>query len=305
MIKLSLIIPIYNVEKYIGVCLDSIYNANNLLGLFEVIIINDGTPDRSMEVVEKYSLKYDNIRIFSQENKGLGEARNVGIKKAKGEYIWCVDSDDWLSSAAINRVCKSLDNYKPEVLSLGIVYSTGEKPGVKNHAIDGKIYTGMEFLDINIVQNPAQCYIIKKSFYNQNNLTFIKGLYHEDSLFTPILLYWTKVLVHDSFPYYVYNVRENSIMTSGNNLRHCNDMIKIGIELNDFVNINLKKNQEKKIFFKYISISVGAIYYYWKQMNKIEKSIISKKIPFIMFFKPVILNLKFKYMAILIFLKLR
>ena len=305
MIKLSLIIPIYNVEKYIGVCLDSIYNANNLLGLFEVIIINDGTPDRSMEVVEKYSLKYDNIRIFSQENKGLGEARNVGIKKAKGEYIWCVDSDDWLSSAAINRVCKSLDNYKPEVLSLGIVYSTGEKPGVKNHAIDGKIYTGMEFLDINIVQNPAQCYIIKKSFYNQNNLTFIKGLYHEDSLFTPILLYWTKVLVHDSFPYYDYNVRENSIMTSGNNLRHCNDMIKIGIELNDFVNINLKKNQEKKIFFKYISISVGAIYYYWKQMNKIEKSIISKKIPFIMFFKPVILNLKFKYMAILIFLKLR
>ena len=96
-ILLSIIIPVYNVEKYIHRCLTSCCKQSDAsLDEYEIIIINDGTPDNSMDVVYNIAKKYSNIVIFNQKNKGLSAARNQGLEIAKGEYVQFLDSDDWL-----------------------------------------------------------------------------------------------------------------------------------------------------------------------------------------------------------------
>ena len=93
--KISVIIPVYNVEKYISRCLDSILNQS--YKNVEIIIINDGSTDKSGLICDEYSKRYDNIRVFHKENGGVSSARNLGITVAKGEYITFADPDDFLN----------------------------------------------------------------------------------------------------------------------------------------------------------------------------------------------------------------
>ena len=96
---LSIIVPVYNVERYVGRCLESIFasgaekNAN-----VEVIVVNDGTPDDSMTIVDEFASKHSNLFIINQENAGPGAARNAGLRIARGKYVWFVDSDDYVSN---------------------------------------------------------------------------------------------------------------------------------------------------------------------------------------------------------------
>ena len=93
-VKVSIIVPVYNVEKYLRKCLDSL--VNQTLKDIEIICINDGTKDNSVEIIDEYVKKYSNVLLINQENQGLGMARNNAMKYAKGDYIAFVDSDDWI-----------------------------------------------------------------------------------------------------------------------------------------------------------------------------------------------------------------
>ncbi|WP_314787134.1 glycosyltransferase [Segatella buccae] len=113
MLKLSIIIPAYNVEGYIGRCLDSIYFQNSDEEVWEVIVINDGSTDTTAKVVEGYKQKHNNLNLINRPNGGASAARNVGIREAKGAYIWFVDSDDKVADNSINRIleyCKDFPN---------------------------------------------------------------------------------------------------------------------------------------------------------------------------------------------------
>ena len=94
--KVSIILPVYNVEKYLSQCLDSI--VNQTLKDFECICINDGSPDNSLAILKEYASKDSRIKIINQENKGQSSARNVGMNFSKGKYIAFIDSDDWIST---------------------------------------------------------------------------------------------------------------------------------------------------------------------------------------------------------------
>ena len=94
--KLSIIVPVYNVEKYIRLCMESIFKQGLDENDYEVIIVNDGTPDKSMEMITDIIVAHQNIHVINQENQGLSVARNNGIAAAKGEYIQFLDSDDLL-----------------------------------------------------------------------------------------------------------------------------------------------------------------------------------------------------------------
>ena len=104
MVQLSIIIPIYNVEKYINECLKSIYDQKVCDDDFEIIAVNDGTPDKSMMIVEKYALEHDNLRIINKVNEGVASARNVGIAKAIGNYIAFVDADDYIEKDSLENI---------------------------------------------------------------------------------------------------------------------------------------------------------------------------------------------------------
>ena len=96
MIKVSVIVPVYNVEDYLARCLDSL--VNQTLKEIEIIVVNDGSPDNSQKIIDKYAKKYLNIKAYKKENGGLSDARNYGIKKANGEYIAFIDSDDFVTT---------------------------------------------------------------------------------------------------------------------------------------------------------------------------------------------------------------
>ena len=114
--KLSYIVPVYNVEAYLDKCLRSLYNQSLELADFEVVIINDGSSDSSIEIIEKYRTLYQNITLIEQENQGLSVARNNGINHAKGDYILCVDSDDFLIQDSISNLLQKAIDLNLDVL---------------------------------------------------------------------------------------------------------------------------------------------------------------------------------------------
>lgn len=304
MLTLSIIIPVYNGEKFLKKCLDSIFKSNISLDLFEVIIINDGTPDRSLNIVTKYTKLYNNITVFSQENKGLGEARNTGIKLVKGEYIWFVDQDDWITPNAIDRICKKLYLNKPDILSFEYRYPSGKRAPIDNRAKVGELYKGKEFLNIHVVENPVWRYVIKSSFMSQNKLFFQKEN-HEDTLFTPIAFFIADTVIYDDSINYIYNFRENSITTSLAPFKHCDDAIAVAIKLNSFMLENARNYSERKIFSKYIALVIGALFYYWRQLSSLDKKLISIKVPLRLLLKSLFYSYSFKHIIALLIIKLK
>jgi len=305
MITLSIIIPVYNGEKFLRKCLDSIFLFNtSSLDLFEVIIVNDGTPDRSLDVVSEYTRLYKNIKVFSQENKGLGEARNAGMKLVNGKYVWFVDQDDWITPNAIERICENLHLNKPDILSFEYRYPSGKRSTIKNNAVVDKTYKGTEFLKIHIVEYPVWQYVIKSSFIVEKNLHFQKEN-NEDALFTPIAFFLANSVKYDSSINYIYNYREDSIMTTMAPLEHCYESINVCAKLYEFMINPVNNFSEKRVFSKYISLLIGGIYFWWGHLNKKDKKLISKELPFDILFKTVLLNLQFKYIIGLLVMKFK
>lgn len=127
-ITLSVIVPVYNSEKYLARCLDSIVSQE---GKFEIIAINDGSTDKSLKILQEYAQKYSNIKIVNQSNQGVSASRNKGIEAGKGKYIIFVDSDDWLEEDAFERIEMTLKNDSPDIL-LTAYYDVYDREWVKN-----------------------------------------------------------------------------------------------------------------------------------------------------------------------------
>lgn len=103
--ELTVVVPVYNVEKYLGKCIDSILDQT--LAVDEIILVDDGSKDKSGEIADEYAARYENIKVIHQKNGGLSAARNTGIDAATKEYIAFVDSDDYIDSAMYERLCKA------------------------------------------------------------------------------------------------------------------------------------------------------------------------------------------------------
>jgi len=117
--KLSIIVPMYNVASYIETCIDSIYKQNIPLHDFEVILIDDESPDNSLEIAKALVRTKDNVKIISQKNKGLGGARNTGIENASGVYILFLDADDYYIDNTINHLIVLAEKYTLDILEFG------------------------------------------------------------------------------------------------------------------------------------------------------------------------------------------
>ena len=113
-LKLSIIIPIFNVEKYIDKCLDSIFSQCVDNTMYEVILVNDGTQDDTLTVLRPYLEKNENCVLINQENQGVSVARNTGLLKSKGDYVWFIDSDDWLERGSIEYIIDLIKKECPQ-----------------------------------------------------------------------------------------------------------------------------------------------------------------------------------------------
>lgn len=209
MIKLSVIVPCYNVEKYLNACVDSILQAK--IDDMEIILVNDGSKDNTLEICLDYKKKYPNlIKIVDKKNGGLSDARNVGISKAKGEYLAFIDSDDTINENFIKEMIEKAYAGDFDMVTCGVkmIYEDHEvavNPGyltdlIGKEAIKGQMY---DFY-------PAACNkIYKKELFK--DLKFKKGVAYEDVEFMYRLLPNIKRIgVVEGF-YYEYMQREGSI----------------------------------------------------------------------------------------------
>lgn len=244
-ILLSIIIPVYNVEKYISRCLDSIFNQGVDESLLEVIVVNDGTPDRSVSIIESYISAHKNCTLLNQQNKGLSAARNLGFEVAKGDYLWFVDSDDWLRDNSLAEVIEYIINLKFDVLSSALMYCYDDQQ--KNHLekiIKKDCFVSSYIYKFNYSVGASQRYIIKRDFLKQHNLKFYPGIYHEDGEFGPRLIYFAKkVLVISKCLYNYYQRGENSIMSVWT-VKNTNDAIFVYQRDKKFA-ISISENREK------------------------------------------------------------
>ena len=112
-VKISIVLPVYNVANYLRKCLDSL--VNQTFKDFEVICVNDGSTDMSLSILEGYSLTDSRFKIITQENRGLSGARNTGIKHVRGEYVLFVDSDDWLEDNALEELYNHVKGFNSEI----------------------------------------------------------------------------------------------------------------------------------------------------------------------------------------------
>lgn len=224
--KLSIIIPVYNVEKYIDKCLLSCLSQDVPLTDYEIIIINDGTKDRSLEIAQERTKDVPNVTIFSQENAGLSAARNKGLSMAKGDYVWFVDSDDYIETRCLGGIFSVL-NESVDILQLQYryIYEDGRPPKDAPKKIINNVCSGREITLRGGLPAQAQLTIFRRSFLLDNNLLFEPGIYHEDSEFRPRAVYLAKRISSYNEIVYNYLIRTSGSIMSNFKLKNGLDLI--------------------------------------------------------------------------------
>jgi glycosyltransferase involved in cell wall biosynthesis len=240
MVKISLIIPVYNVELYLVKCLNSCVDQDIAVDEFEIIIVNDGTKDNSLNIAREFELKYRNIKIYSQENQGLSAARNKGLSLAKGEYVWFIDSDDWIKRNCLRQLTELCYNNSLDALAISAANVIGENIENRTKFITNEIHCGKEILRKEVMTVCAPFTIYKTSFLLEHELFFKQGIFHEDSEFTPRAYYFLKrILFLDDVCYFV---RQNpTSITRTPNPKKAFDCIIVAKSLSVFSE-NIDKN---------------------------------------------------------------
>lgn len=216
MTKLSIIVPVYNVEEYIRPCIESIFRQGLDDADFELIIVNDGTEDRSMEVIADIIGNHDNVTVINQENQGLSAARNNGIATAKGDYILMPDSDDLLIEHSVPSLLKlALDTKADIVVANFLKMDNDEIANYKHHPqenISTRELTGEQLFIEEL--NPRECYVwrslFRKDFLTSNHISFYPRIKYQDVPFTHECYLKAKKCIRTSQLLNIYRRREGS-----------------------------------------------------------------------------------------------
>ena len=244
MLFLSIIIPIYNVEPYIGRCIESILSQiTESVDSVEVIMVNDGTQDGSMDIVKLQISGSPFVTVINQENKGLSCARNAGLDLAKGKYVWFVDSDDWLLPEAVSRVidvvrrCDGVDMIATRLLLHD--EATGRESAENFPSMSAR--TGREYMFAGNLKGASQRYILRRQFLLDNNLRFLPGVYHEDGDFGIRMTYLAQSCYVLPDPVYVYRLRKTGSIMSSRKQKMNTDLVAIYQGLVKFADLHVSR----------------------------------------------------------------
>jgi glycosyltransferase involved in cell wall biosynthesis len=250
--KLSIIVPVYGVEKYIDKCLNSLVKQS--LKEIEVIVVNDGTKDNSQKIVDKYVKKYpDKIKSYIKENGGQGSARNYGLKKASGEYIGYVDSDDFVEKDMYKKLYNKAKENNYDIVVCGN-YNVSEDYQNKNiDAFINNYNTDLEniFFGKMAVWNK----IYKRDILIKNKLEFKEKVWYEDLAFTLKAIMNSNTFAFIDEPLYDYLIREGSTMNNSNVQRN----LEILDAFNDILSY-IQHNKKEEYFSKIEFLAIDHIY---------------------------------------------
>lgn len=255
--KVSIIIPIYNVETYIADCLQSVISQTFTAGV-ECILIDDCGSDKSMRIAAQMIAGYKGDIQFSiihhEKNKGLSGARNTGIRAAKGEYLYFLDSDDSITKDCLEKMYSMITEYPDTQIVFAGAYAPSDflymdytKKKLPRHISDAE-WIRKAMLQRFILSMTAWNRLVKRSFVIEHNLYFAERMIHEDEIWNFQLsqcLSSISILCKNT---YFYNVRNNSIMTEGDESKRLNNRIKLWMYLSNIISKEGKEYEVSSIF---------------------------------------------------------
>ena len=257
--KISIIIPVYNVEKYLERCLDSVLNQSykNL----EIILINDGSTDNSLDICLKYAKKDNRIKLINQNNSGISEVRNKGLEAAKGEYIAFVDSDDVIDKDMFKTLYNNLLKYDSDISSCNYKIFHN-KINFDKEEYYNKIFSKEESLKDIISNGVLTNFLWNKLFKKElfNNIKFPKNMIYEDMYVMPKIIEKTTKIVYTNQILYGYFQRENSYVNSFDEDKNKNYFLVINNVYNDLKKYNFldKELKNYKVFSIYSAFLQAA-----------------------------------------------
>ena len=237
--KVSVVIPVYNVEKYLAECLDSVLNQT--LKDIEIICVNDGSTDNSLEILEDYAKSDDRVKVFSKENGGQGSARNLGMKNCAGEFIYFLDSDDYMSSDMLEELYhNAIFNDSDIVISKIARFNNDSseidfsRPGFDFE----KIFDDVNFNNFSFNYGDAKNYVLnssfapwmklfKRDFLVRNDFRFVENLAFEDVIFHVQTFLKAKNISFSPNYFYYYRNNPNSTMNTSENGFDIFEIIKL------------------------------------------------------------------------------
>ena len=251
---LSIIIPMYKVEPYIERCLISCINQDISADEYEIICVNDGSPDSSASIARRIAEAHSNIKVVDRSNGGLSEARNTGLRIAKGDYVWFVDSDDWIKENCLKKITTICLQRKLDMLQICAADNIeGRNIRRFSYSDEISVFSGKTVLEKNIPYC-APFAVYRRLFLIQNNLYFYKGILHEDNEFKPRAYYYAnRISSINDIMYYVYQ-NPNSI-TRTINPQKAFDGIIIMNRLHKFAKDN---SDAESLFHKIITATFNA-----------------------------------------------
>lgn len=238
---ISIIVPVYNVEAYLKECLNSLLN-QDFNGEYEIICVNDGSTDNSIEILKEYEKTDDKIVLVDQKNKGLSGARNTGFKNAKGKYIMFLDSDDYLKhNKVISLLYEEVEKNSLDFVVADFEYDYEDKSKnyriQRSESIKNKVINGREFFDLGIktksIMSVVWNKLYRRDFLEKNNLWFYEGIIYEDMEFTPRVYYLSSRIKYIDEVIVKYRQREGSIMSSVN-IKRLDNYLVVAESLNKF-----------------------------------------------------------------------
>lgn len=278
----SVIIPVFNVEKYLEECINSILCQT--LTDIEILCINDGSTDSSPDILRKYAEQDRRITVYSQNNRGLSSARNLGMRAAKGRYTYFIDSDDWLERDALRDLYSRAEKDQLDLLlfdaaafaddpSLNTAVENQKNYYTRNHCYN-KIYKGIDILN-EMFKNDDYCACVymmlaRTDFYRKNNIKFIEKIFHEDEPFTLQAIASAGRVAHINNRYYKRRYRQNSIITQNKTFEHAYGTFKSYLFVTEFSKTNTGIEYQY-ITNKALSLLNTAVFIY-SQLDPSEKN---------------------------------
>lgn len=287
MIGVSVIIPVYNVEKYLEECLNSVINQD--FTSYEIICINDGATDNSLEILEKYAEEYKEIRIINcSKNQGLSSARNIGLNSAMGKYILFLDSDDMIILGTLQELFTYAENYDLDEVFFNADRLYGKELQQENSPQELSehlgIFSGQElfylFMEDGAPRYSACRQLYKREFLIKCNLYFYEGILHEDVLFYFLTTINAKRVINVNKSYYIYRQRAEDSIMSVINRKRIEGLYTAMYEIFKYWDRNDFPMHINRAIGKYFESIYSTFLYYlkcYKQSKELENESYAKK----------------------------
>ncbi len=289
---ISVVIPVYNVEKYLNECVDSVLSQT--YKNYEIILVNDGSTDGSGKICDEYQGRFNNVFTIHQENAGLSNARNTGLNAANGEYVYFLDSDDYIINTAFEKLVETAENEKADFIFFDAAsfadpeddFQVKQSYVRKNtYSCDNGINLLTRLFENSEFHSAVPLTFFKKSFLDKNKLLFVENILYEDVVFSYQAYCAAQKVAYCKESLYFRRYRKNSIMTSKKTKKHfcsckivCEELVQYALK-NNLLNLQISK--------KYITRFAFNVFNNYEKLSNEDKKECKKELQE---FKKYILN---------------